>query len=55
MPKRLTYQEVKSFIEGEKGNGCKLISTEYVNSHSKLKIKCSCGNIFEVRFCDFQK
>ena len=54
MPKRLTYQEVKSFIEGEEGNGCKLISTEYINSHSKLKIKCSCGNMFEVRFCDFK-
>lgn len=51
MGKRLTYQEVKEFIES---NGCKLLSTEYVNNNTKLLVQCACGEVFEVRFHDFK-
>ena len=49
------YQEVKEFIEGEEGNGCKLLSTEYVNNSTKLKIRCACGEIFEKSFQNFKQ
>lgn len=48
------YQEVKEFIEGEEGNGCKLLSTEYINNRTKLQVKCDCGEIFEVCFGKFK-
>lgn len=51
MTKRLTYNEVKAFIEG---NGCKLLSTEYKNSKTKLTIKCKCGNTFIVDYNHFK-
>lgn len=48
---KFTYEFVKSEIE--KRNG-KLLSKEYSNTHTKLKIKCSCGNIFYMRFNDIK-
>ena len=51
MSRKLTYEEVKGFIEN---NGCKLISEEYVDIHTKLKIQCSCGEIFEKDFTHFK-
>ena len=54
MAKRLTYEEVKRYIEVESGSGCKLLSEEYMNSKEKLLIKCKCGNNFEKRFGVFK-
>ena len=54
MGKRFTYQEVKEFIEGKEGNGCKLLSTEYVDACTRLQIRCACGEIFEVSFDKFR-
>jgi hypothetical protein len=48
---KLTYQFVKSFIENERYT---LISTEYVNSHEKLIIKCDKEHIFDMRFNNFK-
>lgn len=44
--KKLTYEEVKAYIEGKEGNGCKLLSEEYINSATKLEIQCKCGDLF---------
>ena len=49
---RLDIREVKKYIE--ENSDCKLISTEYSGNTSKLKIKCSCGNIFEQGFNTFK-
>ena len=54
MGKRLTYQEVREFIEGIEGNGCKLLSTEYMNNRTKLQIRCACGKVFETCFDSFK-
>jgi len=54
MAKKLTYEEVKNFIEVESESGCKLISEKYINTYSKLKIKCSCGEVFYVTFKNFK-
>jgi len=52
--KTLSYEEVKYFIEIESESGCKLLSTEYINAHENLKIKCKCGNDFNVCFNNFK-
>ena len=54
MGKKLTYKEVKDFIEGSEGNGCRLLSTEYVNNRTKLQIQCKCGEVFEASFNNFK-
>ena len=45
-----TYEEVKNNIEER---GCKLLSNEYINCKAKLKIQCSCGEIFEMNYENF--
>ena len=50
--KRWKYEEVKSFIETN--SKCKLISIEYKNIDSKLKIQCECGEIFKTTFDKFK-
>lgn len=54
MKEKLTLTKVKDFIEIESNSGCKLLSTEYINSKSNLKIKCKCGNTFLVRLGNFR-
>lgn len=54
MARKLSYEEIKSYIEGKEGNGCKLLSTVYKNAHEKLLIQCACGEEFEVRFYTFK-
>lgn len=64
----LTYQKIKEFIEGEEGNGCKLLTKEdefyenkcinkKVSSKIILSIKCNCNsdnNIFYTSYNDFK-
>ena len=50
MPNKLNYDYVKKYIEEKSLGECELISKEYVNNTSKLKLRCSCGNIFENSF-----
>lgn len=58
--RKLTYKEIKLFIEGFEGNGCELITTEeeYENNKmnvlSKLEIKCKCGKTFPKSFHKFK-
>lgn len=52
--KKLSYEEVKKFIEVESDSGCNLLSKEYINNSSKMLLECSCGNKFEVSFTKFK-
>jgi hypothetical protein len=52
--RRLTYEEVKHFVEVKSGSGCKLLSEEYFNSDSKMIFRCRCNNIFETTFDKFK-
>lgn len=54
MAKKLTYEEVKNFIEVESGSGCKLLSEEYIRNNSKLLIMCKCGNNFKTEYTTFK-
>ena len=47
------YQRVKDFVEGEEGNGCKLLSTSFIRVGDKLKYKCACGEDFSATFRHF--
>ena len=52
MPKKLTYKEVKSYIESQ---GYQLLSTEYINYSSKLKLECPVGHVFWKSFDCFKR
>lgn len=52
MPRRLTYKEVKNYIEN---HNCKLLEDEYINSSTKMRIQCSCGTIFFRDFAHFKR
>ena len=47
-----TYEYVKEFIESN--SKCKLISTEYINTDTKLSVQCECGKEYEVSFYCFK-
>ncbi|MFW5795150.1 MAG: hypothetical protein ACOCV1_06660 [Bacillota bacterium] len=51
MPKKLTYEEVKSYIESQ---GYQLLSKEYKNAHAKLQLQCLKGHIFYMRYVKFK-
>lgn len=48
-----SYEYVKEYIEVKSKSGCKLLSSEYSRSDSKLKIQCRCGKIYETTFTKF--
>ena len=51
LKRKLTYEFVKN--EFSKA-GCELLSTEYLNNHSKLAFRCFCGNLSTISYNDFQ-
>lgn len=51
MPKRLTYAEVKEYVESE---GEILLSTSYINNRTKLKFRCNKNHDYEMTFSDFK-
>lgn len=51
MPKKLTYEQVKNYIEE---NGYVLLSTEYVNSVDKLILMCPNGHQYKASYGKFQ-
>lgn len=55
MARRLTYDEVKHFIEVKSDSDCKLLSKEYKNNLTKMLFQCKCGNKFETTLKGFQK
>ena len=49
--KRLSYYEVKEYISA---HGYKLLSKEYINSQTKIKIMCTKGHVYYVKFNNFK-
>jgi effector-binding domain-containing protein len=49
---RLTYEHVFNYF---KEHNCELLETEYINCKTKMKFKCSCGNISYIKWNDFHK
>lgn len=50
MPKRLTYNEVESYIIEKTKGKCKMVSTQYINSSTKMEFICECGTHFTRTF-----
>lgn len=51
MPKKLSYESVKNFIRGQ---GYVLLSDEYKDNKTKIRLRCPEGHVFEVRFDNFK-
>ncbi len=51
---KLSFNEIKEFIEIKSNSGCKLISERYRNVNEKLKLKCNCGKYFYASFHKFR-
>lgn len=49
--KKQSFEYVYNYF---KEQGCELLDTEYINSKTKMKYKCSCGNIHSSRFSKFK-
>lgn len=49
---KLTYEKVREIINNE---GFELLSDEYINSQTKLKLKCQFGHEFEMNWNHFQQ
>jgi len=45
------FEDVQKYF---KEQNCKLLSTEYINSHIKMKYICSCGNESEITYGKFK-
>jgi hypothetical protein len=52
--KRLTFEEIKKYIEIDSNSGCKLLSYTFENNDTPLLIQCKCGNIYESNFGRFR-
>ncbi len=51
--KKYTYEEVKKYF---KDHDCKLLEKEYVNSKTKMKYECKCGNKeCKITFSNFKR
>ena len=42
-----TIEDIRKFIDEISDGGCELLSDVYIGGKYPLKIKCSCGNVFE--------
>lgn len=52
MPKKLNYDYIYNFFQEHR---CKLLETEYINSQTKMKYICQCGNESYISFNSFQQ
>lgn len=48
---RLSYKDVKKYF---KDNDCLLLEKQYINSHTKMKYQCNCGDISFITFDHFK-
>ncbi len=49
--KKLTFNYVQGCFTKE---DCELLENSYINNHTKMRYKCSCGNISEITFHNFR-
>ncbi|HUS51462.1 MAG TPA: hypothetical protein VMZ91_14935, partial [Candidatus Paceibacterota bacterium] len=50
--KKYKLKEVKQHFED---NNCELLENNYINSQTKMRYKCSCGNISKIKFNKFKQ
>lgn len=52
MTNKKPYEEVYNYF---KECGCLLLEDTYINGRTKMKYRCSCGNIAEICYDKFQQ
>lgn len=52
---KLTYEDVKNYIEIESSSGYRLLSKEYKNNSTKLDVMCPLGHIHNICYSSFQQ
>ncbi len=52
MGKKFTFEYVYKYF---KEQGCELLEEEYINSGTKMKYRCNCGNVRKITFASFKK
>ena len=52
MSKKLKHSYIKQYF---KDNNCELLEKEYINNLTKMKYRCSCGDISEITFNSFKR
>jgi hypothetical protein len=50
--RKLTYEYVYNYF---KERGCELLEDKYINTQTKMKYKCKCGNIAYIQFNNFKQ
>ena len=50
--RRFSFKYVDNYF---KEQGCELLEKEYINNYTKMRYRCSCGNISEIIFSSFQQ
>jgi hypothetical protein len=54
LPKKYTFEEVKSYIESN--SGCKLLDSEYIDNRTLMRVTCEeCEQVYLVRFDHFRR
>ena len=48
--KKITFEEVKKRFEDNK---CELMENKYINNKTKMRYKCTCGNISSINLNSF--
>lgn len=54
MKRGRSYEEIKHFIEIESNSGLILLSNDYKDNHTPLRLRCSCGNEFYRAFSEIK-
>ncbi|MHA1469067.1 MAG: hypothetical protein ACTSSP_00750 [Candidatus Asgardarchaeia archaeon] len=49
--RQFSFQYVYSYF---KKQGCELLEKKYINSHTKMRYRCKCGNISGIRLANFK-
>lgn len=49
---KLTYEEVSAYF---KNQGCELLEAEYKNARTKMKYRCTCGNLAAATYGNFRE
>lgn len=50
MTAKLSYEYVKNYVESK---GCELISKKYINSRTKLEVRCPKGHLYKTTWSNF--
>ncbi|MCL9637718.1 hypothetical protein L2095_23520 [Bacillus zanthoxyli] len=54
MSRRWTFEKADRFVREESNGDCKLLSIGKINNRDYMKVRCACGNEFDVMYYQFK-